>query len=335
MNSLARVLQRQNKLDEAESAARQCLAIRRKWLPPDNPYFDDALATLIYLLCVEGKAQEATDAYRELLEIRRKHYGDEDSRVAEAVTGLARTLVDSHNEVQFEQLARDFPNVWATRSEDCARRGRWPEALAAASRLVEVRPESHTGYHLMAPLLAQTQDRPGYEALCAKISKQFAGATDPYTADRMAKDCLILPRPGADLKVAGELAETAVTRGRGDSGAFPYFQCCKALAEYRQGNWEGAADWAQRASGTSNRYAVAEASAIMAMAQFQLKHVEDARHALNKCTEVVRTELPGFTDKDLGGDWRDWIIAHALQSEAKRMIEGEPSPAAPPANPVP
>ena len=123
---------------------------------------------------------------------------------------------------------------------------------------------------------------------------------------------------------------TAVTGGRGDSGALPYFQCCKALAEYRQGNWEGAADWAQRASGTSNRYAVAEASAIMAMAQFQLKHVEDACHALNKCSEVVKTELPKFTDGDLGASWRDLIIAHALQSEAKKLIDGEPSAASPP-----
>ena len=60
--------------------------------------------------------------------------------------------------------------------------------------------------------------------------------------------------------------------------------------------------------------------------------VENARDALNRCAEVVRTELPKFTDKDLGSDWRDLIIAHALQSEAKRLIDGEPSSAARPAN---
>ena len=36
---------------------------------------------------------------------------------------------------------------------------------------------------------------------------------------------------------------------------------------------------------------------------------------------------------DLGKDWRESDIAHALQSEAKRMIDGEAASAAPPANP--
>ena len=65
------------------------------------------------------------------------------------------------------------------------------------------------------------------------------------------------------------------------------------------------------------------------MAQFQLKHMDEARDALNKCTEVVRTELPKLTDKDLGGNWRDLIIAHALQSEAKQLIDGKSSIARP------
>jgi len=33
-------------------------------------------------------------------------------------------------------------------------------------------------------------------------------------------------------------------------------------------------------------------------------------------------------ERELGRVWREWIIAQALQSEAKRMIEGEPSSAA-------
>ena len=323
MNSLAMVLLRQNKLDEAESTARQCLAIRRKWLGPDNPFFDDALASVTYIFCVEGKAKEATDAYRELLEIRRKHYGDKDRRVADAVTGLARTLVDSHNEAQFEQLAREFPNVWAMRSEDCAQRGRWPEALAAASRLVEVRPDDHSGYHLMAPLLVQMQDRHAYGELCDKITQRFASATDPYTADRMAKDCLILPRPGAELKVPAELALTAVTRGSGDSNSLPYFECCKALADYRQGHWDAAVDWAQRASRTSNPYALAESCAIMAIAQFELNQLEASRANLKKSADIVQNQLPKLEAGRLGGDWRDWIIAHALLTEAKSTIEAK------------
>ena len=92
---------------------------------------------------------------------------------------------------------------------------------------------------------------------------------------------------------------------------------------------EGATNWANRAAANSFPYVRAEANAILAMAQFQLRHAQDARDALKKCTEVVGTELPKFTDKDLGGDWRDLIIAHALESEAKQLIDGEASIARP------
>ena len=123
-----------------------------------------------------------------------------------------------------------------------------------------------------------------------------------------------------------------MTKGENDAGALPFFQCCEALAEYRLGNWEAATKWASRAVTNSSPYVRAEANAILAMAQFQLKHAQEARDALNKCTEVVGTKLPKLTDKDLGGDWRDLIIAHTLQSEAKQLIDAEPSIALP-ANP--
>jgi hypothetical protein len=41
----------------------------------------------------------------------------------------------------------------------------------------------------------------------------------------------------------------------------------------------------------------------------------------------VIESFPKLSSGDLGGDWRDWIIAHALQFEAKKMINGEGSPA--------
>jgi len=196
--------------------------------------------------------------------------------------------------------------------------------------LVELRPGNHTGYHLMAPLLVQTGERAAYEELCVSITTRFAGATDPYTADRMAKDCLILPRIGADLKVPGELAETAVTRGQGDSGALPFFQCCKALAEFRLGLYEEAINWAHLAARGPHSHSRAEAAAIAAMSKFKLNQVDQARTELADCNKVIKEKLPKSEKGDLGSDWRDWIIAHTLQSEAKRMIEGETSSSARP-----
>lgn len=252
--------------------------------------------------------------------VQRKIHGAHDARVMETATLLAQSVAPDGDESKLKNLADDIPEVWVAISENLAGHGRWLDAIAAASRFLTAQPTNHVGYHLMAPLLVQTGDRSAYEDLCTKISALFAGARDPYVADRMAKDCLMLPRPGADLTTPSELAETAVTVGAGDAGSLPYFQCCKALAELRQSHFEAAIAWAQRAARGANPYSQAEAQAILAMAHFQLKQIDDSRLDLQKCADVVQTKMPKPDDADLGGDWRDWIICHALFHEATSMI---------------
>src|SRR5271166_5282614 len=102
-------------------------------------------------------------------------------------------------------------------------------------------------YLTLAPLLEVTHDLVNYQKLCQRIVARFAGSTDAYIADRMAKDCLILPSSGVDLQAVGELAETAVTVG-GQAPWANMFRCCKALAEYRQGHFGSAVELARLAS---------------------------------------------------------------------------------------
>jgi tetratricopeptide (TPR) repeat protein len=332
MYRLAFLLERENKLGDAETLARQCVDNRRTIWGVDHPLFDQALTMLAIILDKEGKETQAADVCREQLSIRRKRFGDTDSRVAETVANLAGILEASNDEVQFEQLAGEFPKAWFWRSENAAQHGRWSGALKAACRYLEIQPDNHEAYHLAVPLLVQTGDRVAYEELCQRISTRFAGATDPSTADRMAKDCLILPRPGAELKVPAVLAETAVTLGHGDPQSLPYFQCCKALGEFRQSHYQEAVNWAQLAAKGPLPHAQAEAAAISAMAQFKLNQSDKARTALADCNKVIEEKLPKPDQSGPGINWRDWIIAHALQSEAKLMVEGEPSSAVRPAS---
>jgi hypothetical protein len=55
----------------------------------------------------------------------------------------------------------------------------------------------------------------------------------------------------------------------------------------------------------------------MAMSQFKLNQLEQARTALSNCNKRIEEQMPK-PGQVIGKDWRDWIIAHALQSEAKR-----------------
>jgi hypothetical protein len=61
------------------------------------------------------------------------------------------------------------------------------------------------------------------------------------------------------------------------------------------------------------------------MAQFRMGHSEEARAALARLEKVVQETLPAPGSRDLGHDWKDWIITHALLDEASTLIEGASS----------
>ena len=198
---------------------------------------------------------------------------------------------------------------------------RWDEADSLAARLHRAAPDDSNLYHMLVPMRIERNDIEGYRVLCREIVSRFSNTTDPSVADKMAKDCLVLPSSGVDLKLVAAMADVAVTRGS-NSGAFLHFQCCKALAELRQGHYEQATNWASIAARSDYPYLKADSSAIKAISFFKLSRPDDARAALNDCDRVMDASVPRFPN-ELGDDWRDWIIAHALQSEAKQMIDGE------------
>ena len=133
------------------------------------------------------------------------------------------------------------------------------------------------------------------------------------------------------LWISCSYANVAVTKGTNYS-SYPLFQTCKALAEYRQEHFAEAMKWAGSAAKDSFPFSKAEAFAILAMAQFKSGQTNQALAALSDCTNAIDQKLPKLSSGDLGQDWRDWIIAHSLQSEAKRLIIGESSGAGFPQN---
>ncbi len=205
-----------------------------------------------------------------------------------------------------------------------ARSGRWAKAQAHAEKALAALPYEVGCYHRLAPLMVANHDIEGYQGLCHQIISRNLKVDSVFAADQLAKDCLILPSSGIDPKVVVPLVEFAITNGKSFS-VYPYFQCCKALVEYRQQHYEEAAKWAQDASMNSYPYSQAEAFAILSMARVKLR-APDAKLVLDKCAEIIKTQLPvaGFTD--LGTDWRDWIIVHALFDEATNLANAERQP---------
>jgi hypothetical protein len=147
------------------------------------------------------------------------------------------------------------------------RRSEWQKASADAFRAFENQPLSSGRYTMVAALLVKTKKTSAYEQFCKRILGTFRDTTNIFIADQVAKSCLFAPSSTFGLNIIARLADTAVTLGAGNEGARPFFEICKALAEYRQGHFNEAAEWAQKSIGSGRKEAQGHAYGVLAMAR--------------------------------------------------------------------
>jgi tetratricopeptide (TPR) repeat protein len=200
-----------------------------------------------------------------------------------------------------------------------ARSGRWKEAAAETVRAIESEPTNHLLFHMLAPLLVATRDLTGYRQHCRKVPLRFGGTTDPDTADRMAKDALILPDSGVDIEAVRAWAATAVSGPPTPADAWHH--SVRGLAEYRQGNFAQAAEWLGKVpiDGTEPERD-AQVLLLQAMTQQHRTNTPAARAFLAKGAAIMNEKLPQMESGNVGDDWIDWIIAQALWREATALF---------------
>ena len=229
-----------------------------------------------------------------------------------------------------ERLTIDQANVQAatraaiviTRGELRAGHGRWEEAVADLANALEMNPKDHGVWFSLAPLLVQSGDLAGYRKHCRAMLARFRETKDPWIADRTCKACLLVPLAGEDIATAAYLADVAVTLGK-DFQDITWFQFSKSLAEYRQGHFASAAEWANKVLTKSQAVEMCRVVAymVLAMSQWCLNRVDEALAALAKGDEIAETKLPKL---ESGGAYffREWVIAHILLREAKALTGG-------------
>ncbi len=281
----------------------------------------------------EGKWPEAESVRRQALATSRKKWGDEGPEALADLENLVRVLMAQRKFGEAEQLLGEVltpafekqpasVNFLIQRVNLMGRQGRWQEAAIDAALLRQLQPADHYQYHRLAGLLAITQDRPGYEQLCQKILVTFTNITNPYVAERVANDCLLLPRSGADLQLMDKLADTAVAVGSGDT-SMAYFQACKAMSNYRLGNFPEAIEWAEKAARNSlaDAQAKGKAYAILAMVYWQLGEKDAARAMLARGNSLAPPFSSVREDGDLGDSWVAWLMARISLDEATALIQ--------------
>jgi tetratricopeptide (TPR) repeat protein len=252
----------------------------------------------------QGKFAEAENCDRQALELKVKLYGNDHWQ---GISASAELLMQQ---------------------------GHFAEGAADYARVIELRPDDVEAWDYRAIALFASGQLEAYRDVCHQSLQRFAKTTNPFAADRIAVAYLILPASGPDLETAAKLGETAVSAGSNHQFSI-WFRLCKGLAEYRQGRYDGAVDWMQQVLEHAGPIPERDAAAwlVLAMAQHKLKQADPARVSLIKGREIINTTMPTLEGRNLGENWDDWVIAHALLKEAKALIESPSTPVAEPSVP--
>ncbi|HWD18226.1 MAG TPA: serine/threonine-protein kinase [Verrucomicrobiae bacterium] len=333
---LGQRMKQQGNLPLADAVLGAALSIQRKVLGDQNPDTLYTLRTLSWTFEGEGKWGDAEMADRAALASWRQMIGNDGPQAVTGLEDLVRVLLAQSKLSEAEQALDETltpafvrqkasVNLLVQRAEILGRRGRWQEAIADAALVVEYQPTEHYRYHTLAELLAFTTNRPAYKMLCQKILTTFADTKNPYAAERMAKDCLFLPDAGVDLTQVDKLAETSVSLGANDASGMPWFQVAKAMSCFRQGRYAEAMEWAKKPSDCP-AHVLAHANAILAMAQWKLGEVEEARASLRKGDGLAPRISAGHEGEDIGGSWMSWLAARISLNEAAAMIQPGSAP---------
>jgi serine/threonine protein kinase/tetratricopeptide (TPR) repeat protein len=331
LNDVAWAAEHLNKINEVETTQREAVQMQRKLLGDGHPAFMDSLHHLCATLEGDGKYGEAELLRREALRTWDQKAGIDSPEALYDTEGLVR---DQAAEKDFggaeESLANALNPAFVSQSssgdllnmrvELMARQGRWQQAASDAKMVLQYQPTDSYNYHRLAGLLAITGDRPGYEQLCQKIITQFSGATDPYVAERMAQDCLLLPESGVDLQIVDKLADTSVASEK-SGGSLPFSEACKAMSNYRLARYPEAIVWAEKALRSSLIHAQAKACAVMAMADWHLGRQTEAGEMLARGNSLAPEILSGHGADEPGESWIGWLFARVSLDEAAALVQ--------------
>ena len=333
LGNLGWILRKAGKIAEADAADREDLAIERKLLEPGHPRLAKSILGLGDILRREGNLDESEKVYREVLSMSKK-LGPDHSSVKNALAGVAQIVQErgGFSEEWLLDLQKQVPDVGTVnflgvRVTIFGSLGQWEKAANCLRQSIELNPDSDEGWHSLAPTLIQSGQIDLYRTYCRKSLEQFKTTTNLLTAERIAKDCLLLPSSEVDLDIVSRLADKAAAATGHPS--YPWFALVKALSDYRRGNFKTSAEWAQKALTSSSRqgsvaYQVVEAYAVLAMACRGMNQPDQARAALEQAASLTQQTEAKPDKGSFGEHWRDWIMMDVLLREARAVVNGDP-----------
>jgi serine/threonine protein kinase/tetratricopeptide (TPR) repeat protein len=268
---------------------------------------------------------------RRLAEIREK--------ITQATVLINQGYYDKADElvrgISITQPTVEGANVLRELGEYHAVRNNWSEAADRFKVLMQI--DQLDGWDICTldylrygPTLVEQGDLTGYENFRREALVHFTGSQQPF-ADRIVKISLLLPANQKIMKIleppAGVPVQFVDTNEdvSGDIFLAAWRSVSQALLEYRNGNFQKAADWCQQSLNYPEHIAPRTATAriILAMSDQKLGKQDEARSQLDAAREIIDNKFRRQLDQGtpMQGFWFDWIFARILLNEAKTLIQ--------------
>lgn len=202
------------------------------------------------------------------------------------------------------------------------RKCEWQRAADALGRApIPVHESWHWQWYCLGTLLAETGDREAYRRTCRAMLEHFGGTQNPEIAERVAKTCLLVPGV-LDPEPIDRLCDRALALGKRPEHVM-WFHAAKALAEYRQGRFEGAIAHleASRKINASKALVYLEALDLflLAMACKRLGADDDADCWFAQAQKQMDALSPR-PGADLRSVWQDYLITLIVRREAEALF---------------
>jgi tetratricopeptide (TPR) repeat protein len=279
---------------------REALKMNWQFHPVNDPSSVDALNHLVMALRWQGRIAETEQLFEEAFSLAKQRREPESN------------------------------HLHIVRASFRVRDGRFTEAAADLTKVLEEGPGFSDRWYRLAALLAYSGDVAGYRKLCEGMLARWATATNALDLERTANACLQLPSGETQVGAATRAADRAASFGKGDRET-PWFKFAQGLAAYRQGHFAKVLELADATLAETNRPKEASARvevwAVAAMAHQRLGHATEAREWLVRAvagaqaqTYLKQPNTAWFTDGY--SEW--WAAPHVLLREAKELILERP-----------
>jgi serine/threonine protein kinase/tetratricopeptide (TPR) repeat protein len=233
----------------------------------------------------------------------------------------------------------DWPRSPA-RALNLAAEGDWKAAATEMARACTSPAASSLDFIAAGTLLARAGDEDTFRRHCQAMSERFVATQNWQEIERTVKVCALAP---FGIKISDELIVAVskdIEEGKQEGWLMAWGNTARAMAAYRRGEIENAANWAEAAASelNSNRHARIQAFLIAAMAQYRLGNVNAAKDRLLTATEFrVQLPLPKLADGSLdlrlimleSTAWWDILGIELMLSEASQLIDSKAAPLVP------